>query len=561
MHPIDKQLSLMLKGKFEEAWEISEELEKIGPEEIRDPKGEKNPEMWLRHSFNRGWFLLQQGKYQEGCQKLEAGRFINVYGGGFLKTKAPLFNPQEHKIKGKSIIISLEGGYGDEIIHARFATSFKKLGAKNVYIACAPEIVTIVERIEGVDKVILRDQAHTVEHDYWVPGFSAGWIAGHTFEDLPNDPYIAPVENSVSIWKEIIKSDKVKVGIRWAGNPKFEHQQFRRFPTEFITNLSKYKELQLYSLQRDHNTIPLESDIIDLQHFLISWEDTLAAIANLDILITSCTAVAHFAAAMGKEVWVIVPILPYHIWTYNAPESTTSPYYKTVKVYRQQEPEEWNDTFQKLYADLEEKFNLEHIDMPSCDKEVKRLNLGCGFDKLEGYTNVDISEIYAPDEIVDLEQTPWPWKDNEFSHIVLKEILEHLGKTPESFKSIIKELYRISDNGAIWEVEVPHWRSDNNLADPTHVRSILPQTFNLLDRSQYHYPAFDYDVDMTLCDYTVVYNEMWLEKLRKNEIGEEELNMMLNTMNNIASSVRMLIQVHKPGRISIEEFVSYKSKK
>ena len=124
MHDIDRQLYHMLRGQFSKALEISERLESLGPDNILDLQGKKNPEMWLRHQFNRAWFMLQRGDMQSGYKMLESGRCINVYGGSVLNTSAPLYNPEIHNIKGKSIIISLEGGFGDEIIHARFAKSY-----------------------------------------------------------------------------------------------------------------------------------------------------------------------------------------------------------------------------------------------------------------------------------------------------------------------------------------------------------------------------------------------------------------------------------------------------
>lgn len=564
MHDIDMMLKLQLDGHHVEARAISDKLEALGKGKVLDTKGQATDDIWMRHCFNRGWFKIQEGDYQEGCKLLENGRFLNVYGSPPLKTNAPIFNPDTMSIKDKSIIVSLEGGYGDEIIHARFATSYKKLGAKAVYIAAAPELVSVFERIEGVDGVILRDAAHTVEHDYWVPGFSAGWVAGHTFDDFPSDPYLTTNAASANIWKSIITSDKIKVGIRWAGNPKFEHQQFRRFPEEFITNLAKYDELDIYSLQRDHNTLILPDNITDLQHFLLSWEDTIAAIANLDIVISSCTSVAHLAAAMGKETWVIVPILPYHTWTYKSSELNTSPYYNCVRLFRQQESKKWNGTFQDLYTALEERFNLKHIDLPDCDKELKKINLGCGLKKIEGFHNVDISESTQPDEVVDLNQTPWPWEDNSFDHIVAKDILEHLGRSPENFIDIIKEMYRISRNGAIWEVQSPHWRSDHALDDPTHVRAITPGTFHLFNMDRIYNGvnagrsdtplAFDHNIDLELCDMQFEYNAYWLEQLARKEITPEQLQFILNYNNNVASSVQYLIQVHKPGRFTVQEY-------
>lgn len=566
MHEIDEMLKLQLEGRHKEARVLSDKLEAIGPEKILDPNGKNTADIWMRHCFNRGWFLIQDGEYQKGCQYLENGRFLNVYGSPPLRTDAPIFNPAQHDIKGKSIIISLEGGYGDEIIHARFATSFKKKGAKAVYIAAAPELVSVFERIEGVDKVILRNQASTVSHDFWVPGFSAGWVSGHTFEDFPGDPYLTPRSDSVEVWKSMINAEEgqIKVGIRWAGNPKFEHQQFRRFPEAFITNLSKYKELKLFSLQKDHNLISLPEGVTDLQHFLISWEDTMAAIANLDIVITSCTSIAHIAAGMGKETWVLVPVLPYHTWTYKSPENRGSPYYKCVKLFRQTEKGKWNDTFQLLYKELEERFNLEHVDMPNEDRVTKRVNLGCGLKKIEGFVNVDKSLTVKPDVVADLNQFPWPFKDNEFDHIVAKDILEHLGDTSNDFVKVMKEMYRISHNGAIWEIQSPHWNCDIAIDDPDHKRKITMGMFNLFNKRMLleklqtegsdSAHAFEHDVDIEICDMQFDYTGPWAERIRKREISQDELTYALNHFNNVAMSVKYLIQVHKPGRIDFAEF-------
>ena len=559
-HEIDQMLEWQLEGRHAEARVLSDKLEAIGPKEIKDPSGKTTQDIWMRHCFNRGWFMIQDGEYQKGCQLLENGRFLNVYGSPPLMTQAPIFNPETDSIKGKSIIISLEGGYGDEIIHARFATSFKKLGAKAVYIAAAPELVSVFSRIEGVDKVILRNQANTVAHDYWVPGFSSGWIAGHEFDkDFPSGPYLSAIPESVQVWSDVIKSKKIKIGIRWAGNPKFEHQQFRRFPENFITNLKDYKELQLFSFQKDHNTITLPKGIVDLQNILISWEDTMAALKNLDLLITSCTSVAHIAAAMGVETWVIVPALPYHTWTYGAPDSTTSPYYKSVRLFRQTVYGKWNDVWQKLYAALEEKFSLKHIDQPNEDRVDKKLNLGCGLTKIKGYNNVDKSESVKPDEIVDLGVTPWPWKDNEYTHIVAKDIIEHM----DDVVATIKEMYRVSAHGAIWEVQVPHWRSDTALDDPTHKHLITKEFFSLFDkqknlnnvkrRATESLLAFDHDIDIEVVDTQFIYTDLWQKKIQRREINEDELTYALNHFNNVALSMVVLIQVFKPGRIDKKE--------
>ena len=561
MHDIDLMLKLQLEGKHDESRAISDKLEALGPDKITDMHGKNTQDIWMRHCFNRGWYLIQDGDYQGGSQLLEYGRFLNVYGSGQLQTAAPIYNPSKHDINGKSIIISLEGGFGDEIIHARFAQSYKQLGADKVYLAAAPELVSVFQRIPGVDGVILRNEANKVPHDYWIPGFSAGWIAGHTFNNFPSHSYIFPKQDSVEVWKNIIKSDKIKVGIRWAGNPKFEHQQFRRFPENFILNLSKYKELELYSLQKDANILDLPEGVNDLQHFLLSWEDTAAAVANLDLVITSCTSIAHMSAAMGKETWVIVPVLPYHTWTPGAPTENKSVYYDSVTLFRQTTAKKWNDTFSELYTALEKRFDLAHTEMPDCDFTARKLNLRCGKNKIEGFHNVDKTDAFKPDEVVDLNKT-FPWFDNEFDHIVAKDALEYL----DDFISTIKEMYRVSSNGAVWEIQVPHWRSNIALDDPTYKNIItvgMMHLFNkrhLLDRAKAgysdNYPAFDHDIDIEVCDMNFALTPEWQKRVDDGAITEEELQRALNELNNVAESTRMLIQVHKPGRVTFDEIVN-----
>jgi ADP-heptose:LPS heptosyltransferase len=339
MHLIDQQLNLMIKGRFEEAWKIAEEMESLYPHDIR-PK------------FNRGWFLINQGKLQEGFQHLEFGRALNVYGGSKLKTNKPIWDQSD--LNGKIIILNLEGGLGDNIIYARFATEISKRGGICI-ICCDKSLHSIFLRIPGVKECITFGEVPKTYHDFWIPGFSASWLFGHEFDTLPNDPYIFAKQESVDLWKNILNTKKIKVGIRWSGNPEFEHQQFRIFPPKNIINLHKDNEhIQFFSLQKDHDIIELPEKVQDLQHFLLSWEDTAACIENLDLVITSCTSIAHLASAMGKPTWVIVPMLPYHVWAYG---DDHSPWYQnTTKVFRQTKFGDWTDTFQKVSDELKELF-------------------------------------------------------------------------------------------------------------------------------------------------------------------------------------------------------------
>jgi SAM-dependent methyltransferase len=321
-----------------------------------------------------------------------------------------------------------------------------------------------------------------------------------------------------------------------------------------MINIAKYDGLDVYSFQRDHNLQELPENITDLQHLLISWEDTLAALSLMDIVITSCTSIAHAAAAMGKETWVFTPVLPYHIWAFGAPESKTSPYYKTAQVYRQKDNRNWNETFQEMYADLEKKFELEHIDLPNCDKVYKKANLGCGFEKLKGFDNYDISPVCRPDKILDLNVEKWDIPDDEYDHIVAKDVLEHV----DDLIHVIKEMYRISSHGAVWEVQVPHWRCDNFIDDPTHKNAISARTFELFDMKKtlenlqrklsHSYYAIEYNIDIEVCEVKYDFTDVWMRRFTESNASQAEIDYALNHMNNVAESIKILIQVHKGPR-------------
>ena len=102
-----------------------------------------------------------------------------------------------------------------------------------------------------------------------------------------------------------------------------------------------------------------------------------------------------------------------------------------------------------------------------------RLNLGCGYNKLEGYVNVDHDARCKPDVVADLEDT-LPFEDSSVDEIVMFHVLEHLGQTTKIYLSIWTEFYRILKDQGVIKITVPHWQHENFHHDPTHVRKVTP---------------------------------------------------------------------------------------
>ncbi len=110
-----------------------------------------------------------------------------------------------------------------------------------------------------------------------------------------------------------------------------------------------------------------------------------------------------------------------------------------------------------------------------------KLNIGCGGKKLRGYTNLDFSADVNPDIVWDLEKGPLPFQDNIFSKIVAEHVLEHIS----NFVSLMHELWRICENGAVIKIKTPFYSSWGQFNDPTHVRFFSPFTFNYFRGSGY----------------------------------------------------------------------------
>ncbi len=344
MHPLDLQLTANIHGDFETGWRLSEEMWRADPTDHRV-------------AFNRGWHVLRQGDLQGGMALIDRGRWINVFGSKPLGSVRPMYDPKKHDLRGKTLLFRSEGGLGDEIINVRFVNDFAAKGAK-VIVSADSDLAPVFARMKSVAAVVQPGNELGVYHDYWVPGMSAVRCTSHTYDTLPGVPYLTPSFEKVVLWKNVITAPTgvLKVGIKWSGNPQFEHEQHRRFPPESIINLHTIPGVKVFSFQRDDDLRSLPSEITDLKLFLAGWEDTAAALSLCDIVITSCSSIAHMSGALGKETWVIPPVLGYYIWSH--PDEETSPWYDTVRLFRQRKYGDWGEPLRLVRQELEKRVSV-----------------------------------------------------------------------------------------------------------------------------------------------------------------------------------------------------------
>lgn len=184
-----------------------------------------------------------------------------------------------------------------------------------------------------------------------------------------------------------------------------------------------------------------------------------------------------------------------------------------------------------------------------------KLNLGCGFKRLPGFVNVDSVADCQPDQVVDLEQFPWPWADNSVDEVQLIHVLEHLGREPQTYLAIMQELWRVCAPDAAIHVIVPHHRHDNFYSDPTHVRPVTPLGLALFDRAQCErwveqgyantplalYCGVDFVTEQVQHDF----EERWLERLRNGELSEAQLWDAAQHQSNVVTQIRFLLRARK----------------
>ena len=322
---LDRQLYYSIKGMHKESDEILEKLLKERPNDHKI-------------LYNYAFKLLRDGNIKEGMIHLNKGRVIDIFGSSPLDTnRNVLMNASE--AAGLTVLVNLEGGIGDNLLGLKFA---KELAKRNTVVALGPKSISrLVEHQDYITKYYTH-YATTIKFDCWYPSLASELILGYTdYNQIPRSPFIRAE-----------KSDRLKrsIGIKFRGNKEFDHDQYRSpKPEKIIESLKPLKDkFKLYSLEVEDD-IEMPDWIIKPEPFK-DWYDTACFIRRLDTVISTCTAVAHLSAGMGKETLIMVPVLPYWIWAYpnikDGYERTW--YYNNTYLFRQEVFGEWDNVLNKI---------------------------------------------------------------------------------------------------------------------------------------------------------------------------------------------------------------------
>jgi len=296
--------------------------------------------------FNLALTLLLLGDFSRGWQEYE----WRWKARGFLSPKRnfdqPLWGGEQ--LNGRRILLHAEQGLGDTIQFVRYAAQVSARGGK-VVLECQPELHRLLEQLPGVSLVAAGGPLP--DFDLHCPLLSLGRAFATKLESIPNPvPYLSADPRLVDRWASRVTGGETKVGLVWAGKATHPNDRNRSMRLRQFLPLAKVQGVRFYSLQagpaaRHAVTGPPGLEVADLSDALSDLAETAAAIANLDLVISVDTAVAHLAGAMGKPVWVLLSFIPDWRWLLDRDDS---PWYPTARLFRQKAIGRWDEVIDRV---------------------------------------------------------------------------------------------------------------------------------------------------------------------------------------------------------------------
>jgi tetratricopeptide (TPR) repeat protein len=301
--------------------------------------------------INRSFLLLSLGRYAEGWEAYEARHEMAPLPD--IDPAIALWNGED--LRGKTLLLRSEQGFGDAIQFCRFATPLAALGAR-VIIEAKPQLVRLLRRAPDVAAVIASGDQLPLT-DYHLPMMSAPVRLGTTLETIPAViPYLRAEPDAANEWRGALSDLKgLKVGIVWAGEARNLADSGRSVPLSAWRPILEVSGVDFVSLQLEDRARSMIGDLpeklrpLDRIAAIRDFADTAALIEALDLVISVDTATGHLAGALGKPVWLLHRLAGCWRWLQDREDS---PWYPSMRIFRQKRQGEWSDVIAKIAADL-----------------------------------------------------------------------------------------------------------------------------------------------------------------------------------------------------------------
>jgi hypothetical protein len=253
---------------------------------------------------------------------------------------------------GRTLLIHWEQGFGDTLMFLRYAALAKARGGRVVALV-QRELADLAATCPGVDQAVPH-QDPVPPHDFTVPLLSLPRVFGTDLASIPGEvPYLdVPdrVPNRQAIAERLAASNgRVRVGLLWAGSPAHPRDADRSVPPQALVRLGALPGVAWHSFQIGRGPAPALPGLVDLAPLFASFSDTAYALSGMDLVITVDTALVHLAGALGVPALLLLPFFPDFRWLLGR---TDSPWYPSLRLYRQPVPGAWEPVLARVLADL-----------------------------------------------------------------------------------------------------------------------------------------------------------------------------------------------------------------
>jgi Flp pilus assembly protein TadD len=316
------------------------------------------PDYAMAH-FGLSVALLAKGEYEEGWREYE-WRWL---GCGTKPPESPRPRWTGEDVVGETVLVCGEQGLGDTLQFARYIPLLARRGAR-VVVAAAPPLVALFRRLDGAAAVCGPGEP-LPWFDHFCPMMSLPLIFGTRVDNIPAAiPYLSADPDKAAAWRQRLAAalPGLRVGLVWAGSPRKEHPVARLVDRRRSMTLGHFAALadlpgvSFVSLQKGEPAMQTRSpppgfELCDWTEDLEDFDDTAALIEALDLVISVDTAVAHLAGALGKPVWLLNRFDSCWRWLI---ERDDSPWYPTLRQFRQRRPGDWDEVINRVGAALSE---------------------------------------------------------------------------------------------------------------------------------------------------------------------------------------------------------------
>ena len=302
--------------------------------------------------LNRSFALLALGDYRRGLIEYE-WRWKRAGTEQRLDFVQPLWRG-ETSLHDKAILLHAEQGFGDTIQFLRYLPQIAEALA-NVVLEVQAELKPLVSRIGGGAVVIARGETRPA-FDVHCPFGSLPLAFGTELATIPAEvPYLFADPARIAHWRARLPAgNRPSIGIVWCGNPNFKGDRSRSMTFADFAPIVADPELAFVTLNpgaplTDVSALSAHPNVIDLAPEFRDFADTAAVIANLDVVVTTDTAVAHLAGALGRTVWLLLSFSPDWRWLLDREDC---PWYPSARLFRQSTLGDWQPVIARVQREL-----------------------------------------------------------------------------------------------------------------------------------------------------------------------------------------------------------------